>query len=134
MYNNKLQAKHFAGWLLATVLTAAVICQQQLTAAELSDPTRPPSVTSEPQVTRTGGAKTLPGARLRLLSTLVAPDRRLAVINDQVVQKGDKIGNAEILDIQATSVKLRRGTLEYQLELLSKKVKKPAQPPGRDEP
>lgn len=74
--------------------------------AGLRDPTRPPSEGAVASATysRTTSVKRGGG----VLSTIIfSPHRKLAIINDQIVRVGDKVGSMEILSINAKSVEVR---------------------------
>lgn len=94
--------------ILALVVTAAG-------AADLSDPMRPPRLLKAP-VTRTEPAKADAHDReLMLQSTLIAGDRRSAVINGQVVVPGARVEGARVLHIEADQVVLERGGKRLRL-------------------
>lgn len=73
-------------------------------AAELNDPTRPPLSIAEP-VADAGGAAVIPPAGLQ--SILVGKFRRIAIIDGQTVELGGRIGDAKLVEVNATSVVLR---------------------------
>lgn len=84
-----------------------------LRAAELIDPTRPP-----------GGAETAPPTRKAatrsgwtLESTLVATDRRVAVINGELVTEGESVGGARVVEIRKLEVLVQtpRGPVTLRL-------------------
>lgn len=87
--------------------------------AALEDPTRPP--VQAPAAAQSPAASD--GPRWLLTTTLVSPERRTAVINNQVVTVGDRIGGARVVDIQADSVRLRAGGREVTLMIVSTNVK-----------
>lgn len=72
-----------------------------------SDPTRPYTVPAESD--RSG---------LQLQSTMVSPQRRVAVINGRRYATGARVGGWEIVAIDATEVVLRDGTKEKRLQLV----------------
>lgn len=72
-----------------------------------SDPTRPYTAPAESD--RSG---------LQLQSTMVSPQRRVAVINGQRYAAGARVGNWEIVAIDPTEVVLRDGAKEKRLRLV----------------
>ena len=94
-------------------------------AAPFADPTRPPNVSSEE-----GAAATMQ-AGPRLESVLIAPDRRLAVINGQQVRLGGKYGEGQVVQITETEVVIRNGEGTQTLRLLPEAQKRPARPDKR---
>ena len=79
-------------------------------AQSLSDPTERTSI-------RRAATTTPAAARWLLQSTLVAADRRLAVINGETVGVGDTIRGARVLQITPYAVRLQTagGTIELTL-------------------
>ncbi len=73
--------------------------------AGLVDPTRP------------GGERQ---AGLVLQSTLVSPERKLAVINGRLVSVGEKLGHAVVTDITSHEVVLNNAGRETRLRLTPK--------------
>ena len=85
-----------------------------LGADELIDPTRPPH-------TEKAGASTKGGASPRgwtLQSTLVAPRRRVALINGELVSEGDSIDGAGVLEIREHDVLIQTPSGRRVLQLL----------------
>jgi hypothetical protein len=88
--------------------------------AAMDDPTRPPSL---------GAAKSAPSAgkhkrpRWLLSSTLIAAERRSAVIDGRVVVRGDRINGATVVTIEPGSVRLRARGKEFTLLMLEKNIK-----------
>lgn len=66
------------------------------------DPTRPTSL-SEPEPEQ---ARVVQGPRWRLQSTLVADQRRLAVINGRTVAQGSHVDGAKLLEVRQDGVTL----------------------------
>lgn len=87
--------------------------------AELADPMRPPQGSS----TKPPVAKRTP--TYWLSSTVVANDRRVAVINGRRVGVGDRIGSARVIEILPTEVILQRQGNRIALRLLPVSVKTP---------
>lgn len=77
--------------------------------APFPDPTRPPSMTGSGDDTSPGGPQ--------LESILIAPDRRLAVINGEQVTLGSKIGGGAVVRITETEVVVRGAEGEQTLRL-----------------
>lgn len=86
------------------------------------DPTRPP-VFDGPAAASTAVKASAP--RWRLSSTIVARDRRSAVINDQVVVAGDNIAGARVVEIEAAKVTLSANGKQIVLSLIEKDIKTP---------
>lgn len=89
----------------------------------LSDPTRP--------VVLSGvglGASTPKTVKWKLTSTLIAPQRQVAVINDQVVKVGQKIDGAKLVAVKPGSALLLHAGKTIQLKLISGTVKQAAVP------
>jgi MSHA biogenesis protein MshK len=94
--------------LAALALAAATAAAA---AAPFADPTRPPSSLD-------AGQREEPvSAGPRLESVLIAPDRRIAVISGQQVTIGSRFGDAEVVGIDESEVRLRRRSGEQSLKL-----------------
>lgn len=74
-----------------------------VTAAELSDPTRPPGRTASASV-----RSPLDRADWRLTVVRIAPGNRSAVVNGEVVRVGDSVAGAQVVDIQPGRVVIDR--------------------------
>src|SRR5262249_16196327 len=79
----------------ALVLLVALIPLPVL-AAPFADPMRPPSASETPALAASGGP--------RLESVLIAPDRRIAVINGEQVSVGGRVGAGEVIRITESEV------------------------------
>lgn len=110
----------------AAILAGILVFIPVLSLQAAVDPTRPPV---------SGKAKSTPVtkklvAKKRthwiLTSTLVAADRRSAVINDTVVSPGDRIAGATVVAINTDSVSLKVNGQEITLIMLKQKVKTPS--------
>jgi MSHA biogenesis protein MshK len=88
-------------------------------AAPFADPTRPPNA-----VSYDGAAAPAPSGP-RLESVLIAPDRRLAVINGQEVRVGGKYGEGQVVRITETEVVIRNGEAMETFKLLPEAQKLP---------
>ncbi len=84
------------GWgLLLGVLPAVVLAEV------LPDPTRMPAEVSAPAA----GEAATPNSGLQ--SVLIAPGRRVAIINGQTVVQGGKYGDSRLIRVNESSVVLR---------------------------
>jgi hypothetical protein len=103
--------------LLLMLSLAATLAQAQ----SGNDPMRPPgqreahAQSAKPVVTR-----------YRLDSVIIAPGRRLAMINGRRLAQGEWLGRAQLLDIRATEVTLRIDGQTHVLTLLPMSIKKPS--------
>jgi hypothetical protein len=79
----------------------------------LDDPTRPTSL-AEPERAQRAGS----GPRWRLQSTLVAEDRRLAIINGRTVGPGDRVDGATVRDVRHDGVTLEIEGRRIELRML----------------
>jgi hypothetical protein len=97
----------------ASLLT---VCVMAVTAASaqtgLGDPTQP-TFRSEPAVEPRAAA----GPRWHLQSTLLASNRRLAVINGRTVVQGGRIDGATVLEVRRDGVTLDIGGQRVDLRL-----------------
>lgn len=84
--------------------------------APLPDPTRPPQRFVEPLASGADAEK-----NWQLGSILISPQRRVAVINGQPLSVGDRVDGAQVLAVEPGQVRLRRGSREFVLKLLSKR-------------
>lgn len=92
-----------ARWIGALALMAA-LSAPAFGQEGLGDPTRPTSL-SEPAEAKAQAAQ---GPRWRLQSTLVADDRRVAVINGRMVAQGERIEGATVLEVRTDGVTLQK--------------------------
>lgn len=113
-------------WSLLLLLTALAGGDD---VAALNDPTQPPSRSSSTKSTEKMAA---PAVRLELTSILVAPERRVAVINGQPLQIGERIGDYRVLDIQFDEVLVKNANRLIHLTLKGGTVKKPVMLPARE--
>lgn len=89
--------------------------------AQLDDPTRPPGY----RLVLPGGKNAAATAiRFSLSSVRISSTRRTAVINDRMVEAGDKINGAKVLAIYPSSVKLKKQNKVFTVRLLSSISKK----------
>ncbi len=87
----------------------------------LVDPTRPDRVAASKQRPAEQKRKSL-----SLRAIFVSEGRRVAVINGTRVRPGDRIGNAEILAIETTHVRLRAGGRPFVLDLIETPIHRKA--------
>lgn len=84
-----------------------------LHAGALIDPTRPAGLEHAPP------KRTQPARHgWRLDSTLVAPDRRVAVINGQHVSEGETVDGARVIEIRQLDVLIQGAGRRMTLQLL----------------
>lgn len=89
--------------------------------AQLDDPTRPPGY----RLVLPGGKKLAATTiRFSLSSVRISSTRRTAVINDRMVEAGDKINGAKVIAIYPSSVKLKKQNKVFTVRLLSRISKK----------
>jgi hypothetical protein len=93
-------------------LAAALVLVQIAQAAPFADPTRPPTALDA----TSAGTGTPEGPRLE--SVLIAPDRRVAVINGQQVVVGARIAAGEIVRISEGEVVIRAADRLQTLKLV----------------
>jgi MSHA biogenesis protein MshK len=90
--------------------------------AEISDPMRPPDYRSADASKRSGPAR----PHFSLTSTLISPERRVAVINGRRVSVGGRVDGARVLAIGSSEVRLRAGGHTYTVRMLPHGIKTPA--------
>ena len=86
-------------------------------ATELGDPTRPPRLAAPAPAQRAGDAAA------GLTSVLISPERRFAVVDGVRLEEGDRLGEATVVEIRATSVLLRTARGEVQLRMMPRAIK-----------
>lgn len=114
-----------AVWGLLLMLTALAGVAD---VAALNDPTRPPTRSLS---TKLPGGAAVPVARLELTSILVAPERRVAIINGRAVQVGESIGDYRVVDIQFEAVTVKNNSRLIPLTLQGGVMKKPVMLPAK---
>jgi MSHA biogenesis protein MshK len=85
---------------IAGLVVAAAAALASWGAESLPDPTRPPDLQGE---------MFEPVQAPALQSILIAPHRRQAIISGQVVKVGDKVRDAQVVEIREDRVVLRNG-------------------------
>ncbi|GMR07389.1 MAG: hypothetical protein BMS9Abin26_0392 [Gammaproteobacteria bacterium] len=105
-------------------MTSAMILYMVATAssvhAQLRDPMQPPEFQYS-----AGDVAQSKYSGYELTSIIIAPGRRVAVINGQSLSKGDSLGNVTVVDIRPAEVLLKRGEEDIVLSLIPVNVKKP---------
>lgn len=122
MYN---RPKHMmvthAALLFVCLAFGSMACAQQ----PLSDPTRPFVFSGAGTGTGTAAPRTI---TWKLTSTLISPQRQVAVINGRVVKIGQKIDGAKLVAVKPGSALLHHAGKTIQLKLISGTVKHAAVP------
>ena len=112
----------------AGLLVLTLACGPAAAEGPLDDPMRPPTAHPEEKAPDPGERI----ERLELTSTVVGPDRRVAVIDGRRLGVGDRIGGARIIAINPSSVRLVAAGRSYVLRLLRKTIKRPASEGSED--
>ncbi|MGH8482089.1 MAG: general secretion pathway protein GspB [Nevskiaceae bacterium] len=100
--------------LLPGALALAMLAGAAAAAAQgFGDPTRPTSMDDPAPVRRAES-----GPRWRLQSTLVAEDRRLAIVNGRTVRPGDRVDGATVREVRQDGVTLEVEGRRIELRLL----------------
>lgn len=119
-------AERLTATRLLCVVTAVAASPAAAAQATLPDPTRPPAASAD-EGARAASARD--GRPLhRLQSVLIAPERKLAVIDGRTVLLGGRIDDATVVAITETGVTLRRGERTEVLPLNAGVQKKGLQP------
>jgi hypothetical protein len=92
----------------------------------LRDPTRPPQSVE--------AAKVVPpeGGSWQVSSILFSSLRRVATVNGQVVQEGDRVDGARVTRIEAAVVYLQVGSRQVRIYTTFGKIKRPVNSAGRE--
>lgn len=115
----------YRGAVIGVVSVVNLMLQMSVYAQDLADPTRPPA-----SILQTGSGVQLPADPV-LQSVLIAPDRKLAIIDGQTIKLNAKFGNQTLVKITETSVVLKRGKKMQTLNLhpdFSKKLSQSTKP------
>ncbi len=86
--------------------------------AELGDPTRPPDISTVSVESLESG-----DAPFRVSSILMAPGRKIAIVNESRVEVGDEVGGATVIEINAQAVLLKLAGQEIELRISGQPVK-----------
>lgn len=100
--------------LICAGLLAALMPVDKSSAASLQDPTRPPQRFVTPVAPESVAIN-----NWHLGSILIAPQRRVAVINGCALSVGDQVHGAKVVAIEPDQVRLRQGRREIVLVLLT---------------
>jgi MSHA biogenesis protein MshK len=106
------------------LLAAALLAPRFALAAPFVDPTRPPLI----EVPSAPAGQPL-GPRLE--SVLIAPDRRIAVINGQQLTVGGKVSGSEVVRITESEVVLRGTEGTQTLKLVPEFAKRAPSAPEK---
>lgn len=110
--------------ILTLTLTLSLALLGTASAETINDPMRPPG---KAMLAATASGKQAVAARYRLDSVIIAPNRRQAIINGKRLSLGERIGNATLIDVQATQVTLRLAGKPYIVTLLPLSIKTPSE-------
>jgi MSHA biogenesis protein MshK len=95
---------------MRAILLVALLSALEAQGAPFPDPTQPPAMT--------GAAGDANGRGPRVESILIAPDRRLAVIDGEQVTLGSKVAGGAVVRITETEVVVRGADGEHTLRLV----------------
>jgi MSHA biogenesis protein MshK len=98
----------------------------------LSDPTRPPQAWLATQQKAAGAAGAEQEVVPHLQSLLIAPSRRYAIVDGQLLGVGDTIGDARVVAVTPAGVRLRSTSGTRTLRLFPDVEKHPAKPFSAD--
>jgi MSHA biogenesis protein MshK len=94
------------------ITVLAVLVTPLAVAAPFADPFRPPHQIEQPAADDAKGP-----AALHLESVLIAPDRRLAVIDGRQYREGERFGDGRVLRISESEVVIRHPDRDEKLAL-----------------
>lgn len=103
--------------LTLAALIAFATCAAGAGEPTITDPTIPPGSSA---IARS----TVAGAPLKLQSTRISATSRSAVINNQTVTPGSRLGSATILSIEPGRVVLQRGKEQFMLRTATSQVRR----------
>ena len=103
----------------AAIAVALALGAMAAQAAPMADPFRPPR-----EIEAAPGDAGKPMSAPRLESVLIAPDRRLAVINGQQYLEGERFGDGRVLRISESEVVIRRPDRDERLKLFPEGAKR----------
>ena len=95
---------------LLALLAGGVAAAEEL---PVRDPMRPFSVA----IATGGGAQAATGPRFKLTGVVLAPERRVAVVNGKAYLLGDKVAGAKIVAIEPNAVRLDDSGRELVIHL-----------------
>jgi len=99
---------------------ALLLAASSVNAAPFADPFRPPRDIEPPAAS----ASATPASGPRLESVLIAPDRRIAVINGEQYTEGASFGEGRVLRITESEVVIGRAGREESLTLFPRSGKR----------
>lgn len=99
-------------------VVALVLLAQPALADDMSDPMRPP------QGPAYAGERATDEPRWKLTGILVSPERKLAMINNQLIGVGGKVDGARVRNIYGNSVELDIGGQSIVLRPLARSVRR----------
>ena len=102
------------------LIMCSLLCALSLSADVLFDPTRP---ATKQKSTTSNSVGAVVGS-WKLESTLVASDRRVAVINGKLVSEGESVDGAHVIQIRKLNVLIQTPTKRMTLQLLPNIIKK----------
>ena len=105
----------------ATLYLMLLVVSAAARAAPFADPFRPPREAAPVASLPSGNA---PSA-LRLESVLIAPDRRIAVINGAQYTEGERLADGRVLRITESEVLIQRAEREETLRLFPLNIRRP---------
>ena len=105
---------------LFSLLILLGLCFMPAVQAQLDDPTRPPGY----RLVLPGGKKATASTRFLLSSVRISSARRTAVINDRLLEVGNRVNGAKVVAIYPSSVKLKKQGKIFTIRLLSRISKK----------
>jgi MSHA biogenesis protein MshK len=100
-------------WICAFVIA---ILYSGMSFAELRDPTRPADYVDT-------GVESV--SALELNAVMISPNRKIAIINGQIVKIGDEVSGSKVTSIEQNYVELEGADTKMTLFLLTTPVKKP---------
>lgn len=106
--------------LLSVLVVSAMCSSLSYSGGVLRDPTKP---LVRPEAVKSTGIA-VPHHGWTLESTLVAVDRRVAVINGKLVSEGDSVDGAEVLEIRKFMVLVKTPGKRITLQLLPNYVER----------
>lgn len=110
--------------IVLTLVVSASFQPLLVKADLLKDPTRPPDHILHPRghVTTSPDGNDTPSTeeQLHLTSIIASPESITAIINGQRVSRGDKVGTARVLEVEANSVRVRRDGSTFTIHLFPK--------------
>jgi len=119
----QVTSSEWRGKAYSVFLLLLLVTSHSPLAIALDDPTQPPDyLTVAPQVASLA-KESAPQRQWILSSTLVSSTRRLAVINGQVVKKGDMLDDAQVVDITSLTVHMKNTEGSFSLSMLPAAIK-----------